>query len=246
MCNGGISLPDLPRVAVANLTLQEAQNRLQQSYQSELPNANIFINFKKYRERQVFIIGAKYSPISLRGTTRLSEVLAQAVLPLYANLCKSYVVRNEQRLPIDLYKLIHEGDQTQNTVMRGGDCIYIAKASEAVVMVTGEVPAPILIPLIHGVLPLREAIVAAGGIPFTGDKTCIQIIRGNRIAPKIYCLNWYDILHTPNSSLLLKSGDIVVISATPITDWNRFIGQLQPSTTGMQTTYNLYRLLNTK
>ena len=43
-----------------------------------------------------------------------------------ANLFMSYVIREGRPLPIDLYKLMNEGDMDQNIVMRGGDKIFIA------------------------------------------------------------------------------------------------------------------------
>ena len=74
----------------------------------------------------------------------------------------------------------------------------------------------------------------AGGIPYTGDKSVIQVIRGNILRPKVYTLNWEQILHLPNDSLLLMPGDTVYIAAKPITEWNRFIEQLLPSFGGVQ------------
>ena len=179
--------------------------------------------------------------IPVDGRMRLSEVSAKVKIPLSGNLFKSYVMRDDQQLPLDLYKLIHEGDESQNIVMRGGDQIFIASGSDATVMVTGEV-FNIVIPVPYGFISLRQALVMAGGIPFTGNRGCIQVIRGNFIRPKIYCLGWKDITHLPNQSLLLMPGDVVVISEKPITQWNRFVGQIQPSASGMQNAYNTYRI----
>ena len=142
---------------------------------------------------------------------------------------KSYVERDCRILPIDLFKLIHEGDMCQNIVMRPGDKIFIADPMAATVMVMGEVNLAQLIPVPSGSISLREAIAIAGGIPFTGDRRCIQVIRGNIVCPKIYQLSWCHIAYLPNDSLLLMPGDIVYISEKPITKWNRFIEQLLPS-----------------
>ena len=79
-----------------------------------------------------------------------------------------------------------------------------------------------------------EALAEARGIPYTGDKSCIFVIRGSIQKPKIYQLNWEHVLHLPNDSLLLMPGDIVYVASKPITEWNRFISQLLPSFSGLE------------
>jgi polysaccharide export outer membrane protein len=128
-----------------------------------------------------------------------------------------------------------------NIVMRGGDKVYIADPLDARVMVMGEVLVPKPVPLPSGSISLREALVAAGGIPFTGNRNCIQVIRGNLAKPKIYTLSWEQIVHLPNDSLLLMPGDTIYVSETPITQWNRFISQLLPSLSGVQSTHDILK-----
>ena len=148
------------------------------------------------------------------------------------------------KLPVDFYKLINLGDDSQNIVVRGGDQIFIAKPDEVTIMVTGEVWHSQVIPAPYGFLSLSKALAAAGGIPFTGDKSSIHIIRGELKHPKIYILNWKDVRHQPNDALLLMAGDVVCISETPLIKWNRFINQLQPSATCINTTYGTYMIFD--
>jgi polysaccharide export outer membrane protein len=89
-----------------------------------------------------------------------------------------------------------------------------------------------------GSVSLRQALAQAGGIPYTGDKSYIQIIRGSIAQPKIYTLSWEHVIHLPNDSLLLMPGDIVYVAAKPITEWNRFISQLLPSFSGIEVVGN--------
>jgi polysaccharide export outer membrane protein len=199
-------------------------------YNREIVNVEVFIEYRERLHSKVDLIGSLgVSEVPVNGRIRLYEVLSIAKIPPNANLFKSYVVREGCILPIDLYKLVHEGDMSQNIVMRPKDKIYIADPMASTVMVMGEVGFAQVIPVPAGSISLREAIAAAGGIPFTGDKRCIQVIRGNIINPKIYKLSWNHIAYLPNESLLLMPGDTVYISERPITKWNRFIEQLLPS-----------------
>ena len=240
---GMVDLPDIPPILVAGLTLEQARQAIQACYCDHIQDIEVFINYRDRLSRKVELTGAVSTPvIPVAGKIRLYEVLAIAQVPNNANFFKSYVVRDGVQLPIDLYKLMNEGDMSQNIVMRGGDRIFIANPNDTTVMVMGEVGNPRAVNLPYGFMSLREALVSAGGIPFTGNRDCIQVIRGNLQNPKIYVLSWDHIIHLPNDSLLLMPGDTVYVSEKPITQWNRFIDQLLPSCLGVQTAYGTYRV----
>jgi polysaccharide export outer membrane protein len=229
---GSISLPDLPPVEVAGLTLEEARQKIQKSYSEQIKDVEIFLTYRERIARKVELAGLVVIPsVPVDGKIRLFDVLSKARVPPEANLFKSYVVRDNLMLSVDLFKLLKLGDMSQNVVMRGGDKIYIAEASAATLMVMGEVGVERVINLPHGYISLRHALAEARGIPYTGDKSYIQVIRGNIVRPKIYTLSWEHVIHLPNDSLLLMPGDIVYVAAKPITEWNRFISQLLPSFT---------------
>lgn len=240
---GAVNLPDIPPVAVAGLTLDEAREKLQEAFDKQIQNTEVFVTYRDRLKSKVELTGmVACDTVPVDGKIRLYEVVSKAHIPPNANLFKSYVLRDDEQLAIDFYKLINEGDMEQNIVMRGGDKIYIANPSDANVMVMGEVGLPRPVDVPYGFISLREALVAARGIPFTGDKSRIQVIRGNLPCPKIYVLSWQHIIHLPNDSLLLMPGDTVYVSEKPITKWNRFIGQLLPSLTGAEASYGIYRL----
>lgn len=231
---GAIQLPDLGFVELEHLTLGEAREKIEQLYQPQAPGLEVFLSYKSKTAQKVQLLGlVSSSSILIDEKTRLFDVLAMAKIAPEANLFKSYVVRDEKMLPVDLSRLIHKADMSQNIVMKDGDKIYIAEPSASTVMMLGELGQKGLIQLPCGSLSLREAIAKAGGIPFTGDKAYIQVIRGSITKPKIYTLHWKQILELPSESILLMPGDIVYVAATPITEWNRFVSQLFPSFTAL-------------
>lgn len=233
--DGKIFLPDLSPIHVQGLTLKEAQEAIKSTYQTQIEGVEVFLGYLDRISRKVELAGlVNISSVPVDGKIRLFDVLSRAKVPTNANLFKSYVIREKKILPVDLYKLVKEGDMAQNIVMRGGDKIYIAEPSSASLMVMGEVRFERVIDLPWGFISLREALAMGGGIPFSGDKSFIQIIRGNISKPKIYVVNWEHVIHLPNESLLLMPGDIVYVASKPITEWNRFISQLLPSFTGLE------------
>lgn len=240
---GHIDLPDMEPVIVAGLTLQEAHDALSCKYQQHVKGIEVFINYKERPSHKVELAGLVSMPsIPVNGKIRLFDVLSQARVPTHANLFMSYVTRCGCPMAIDLHRLLNEGDMCHNIVMRPGDKIFIADARDAVVTVMGEVGCPKAVNLYYGFTSLREALVAAGGIPYTGDRHRIQVIRGGTICPKVYELNWCHITQLPNESLLLMPGDTVYVVETPITRWNRWISQLLPSMNCFQTGMGCYKI----
>lgn len=227
--NGQVSLPclDDPQY-VAGLTLEQARVLLRDRLRSQIGDVDLFITYRDRLSHRVEITGlAERAYFPVNGRVRLYEVIAGIKLSPQANLFGSYVMRNGVQLDLDLHKLINEGDMCQNIVMKPGDKIFIANLFEHVVMVMGEVGRPQPVPLPYGSMSLREALVIAQGIPFTGDKNHIYVIRGNLPTPKIYIVSWEFMLHQTNEDLLIMPGDIIYVCQKPITQWNLFISQLQ-------------------
>lgn len=241
---GKVDLPDISPVVVAGLSLDEARRVLQNEFRKHMQDVEVFVTYFDRLKRKVELTGMVGTPtVLVDGKMRLYEVIAKAQIPPTANLFMSYVIRDGCPLPIDIHRLINQGDMSQNIVMRGGDKIFIANPADSTVMLMGEVRSPRAVNLPYGFISLREALVSAGGIPFTGDGRHIQVIRGNLQCPKIYVLSWEHIVHLPNDSLLLMPGDTVYVSEKPITQWNRFIEQLLPSFQGFSTGYGVYNLI---
>lgn len=242
---GKIDLPDIPPVTVAGLTLDEAREKIRKEFLQQIQDIEIFVTYHDRLTRKVELAGmVQHANVPVDGKMRLYDVIANAHIPPDANLFMSYVVRDGCPLAVDLYKLMNEGDMCQNIVMRGGDKVFIANKVDSNVMVMGEVNHPKPVHLPYGFMSLREALVNAGGIPFTGNKRHIQVIRGNLQCPKIYVLAWEHIVHLPNDSLLLMPGDTVYVTAKAITEWNRFISQLLPSAQAFQIGYGAFSIVN--
>jgi polysaccharide biosynthesis/export protein len=231
--DGKVQVPDLEAVYVKGFSLNEAKEEIQKRYRQQIKDIEVFISYRDRLERKIELAGlVQTASIPVDGRLRLFEALSIARVPTNANLFKSYVVRNEMLLPVDLFKLIKEGDMAQNIVMRGGDKIYIADASASTLMVLGEVKNERVVDVPDGFMTLRKALAEAGGILPSGDRSYIQVIRGNILHPKIYTLHWEHVVRLPNDSMLLIPGDIVYIAARPMSEWNRFVNDLLPTLIG--------------
>lgn len=228
---GHIYLPYISSVPVLNLSLREAREVLKKHFEKEVKNVDVFISYKNRLSHRVELAGlVSLSHYPIDGKSRLYEVLAAARLAPQANLFSSYILREGHPLDVNFYQLLNQGDMTQNIVMKPGDKIYIGFPHDQTILIMGEVPFQRPLPAIYGSLSLKEALALAGGIPFTADKKHIQIIRGGLNRPKIYVISWDFMIHQRNEDLLLIPGDVVYVSSKLITDWNRFVSQLQINT----------------
>lgn len=240
---GRVNFPDIDPLQVVNLTLEQVTSEVQKSYRKEYGEIDIFLNYYARPSHQVEILGlSQMRTHPVDGRLRLYELLCKANISPRANLHMSYLLRDGLVYSVDFYQLIHCGDMGQNIVLKAGDKIFIANSDDAKCVVLGEVNCPTAIELPYGFISLTEALVAAKGIPFTGNRRHIQVIRGDLSCPKIYVLSWDHVVQLPNSSLLLMPGDTVYVSEKPITQWNRFISQLLPSCNYVQAACGTYRL----
>lgn len=228
--NGYVQLPGYDPVKVAGLSLNQAREKLTEEMRRDLKDVEVFIVFASRPTHKVEVSGmALLADIPVDGKVRLYEILAKAKIPPNANLHGSYVLRDGQFIKVDMVRLIKQGDMSQNIVMMPQDKVYIASPDDASILVMGEVGRVGLIPLLKGSMSLREALVLSGGIPYSGDKENINVIRSNNECTKIFVLSWCDLIHYPADQQLLVPGDVVYVSAKPITEWNRFMDDLKPT-----------------
>jgi len=233
--DGKVTLPCIDSVEVVGLTLNEARDKIKADFRREVKEVDVFVSYRMRLLNKVELTGAVTNPIIyVDGRIRLYEVLSEAQLLPDANLYSSYLVRDGVQVNIDFNKLIREGDMSQNVVMKGGDKIYIGGLQDnvsiaMVIIMGGAVTQTRTIPLSLGYLSLKEALVIAGGIPYTANKNRIQVIRGGGSSPRIYVLAWNEVTHRPNDEMLIIPGDLVYVSTTPITDWSLFLKQIEPT-----------------
>ncbi|NGX34712.1 MAG: hypothetical protein K1060chlam1_01065 [Candidatus Anoxychlamydiales bacterium] len=236
-----IFLPKLGYLKVENLSIKEAKEKIQKRYLDEIEDIEVFVSFKEKKANKVEVAGLVNALVPIDAKMRLFDVLIKASLPASANLFKSYVLRDNSFLPVDLYKLMKEGDMSQNIYMENNDKIYIAEGTSSKIYVLGEVHKQGAVNILDGKISLKDAIAEAGGVSLTADKSFIQIFRANVQDPKIYLLNFKHIIELPSASLNLIEGDIVLVGSTIISDWNKFVNQILPSISIFDSAYRGFK-----
>jgi len=131
-----------------------------------------------------------------------------------ADLRRSFVMRDGQILPVDFYRLLKEGDLSQNVYLRPDDFVYVPSATAREVFVLGAVLQPRSV-VYREAMSLVAAVAAAQGTIKDARLSHVAIVRGSLTEPKIAVVDYKEIVNGKASDVLLEPGDIVYIPFTP-------------------------------
>ncbi len=195
------------------------------------------------KDRKVMMLGQVNKPLIVPVTPGLNvtEALSRASgLTDDADLMGSMLIRDREVQPVDFYKLLREGDFTQNVALKDGDTILIANIRETKVFVLGQVAKPNVVPVTPH-LTLVEAIARAGGITDNADLPGSLLIRNGQAQP----VNYERLLRKGDASqnVVMKANDVVLIPN--VTDRKVFVlGEVaRPQTLALRTGTTLVEAL---
>jgi polysaccharide export outer membrane protein len=118
---------------------------------------------------------------------------------------------------VDFYKLLHEGDLSQNIYLQDGDYIYIPSALNQQLYVLGAVAGPKAMGY-NNKVTLAQAISDAKGLLPEAYTQRIVIVRGSLTKPTVATVNLNRIMTGKDPDVLLQPGDIVWVPNSP---WER-------------------------
>ncbi len=255
--DGSLNLPLVGKLPVEGLTIEQVEDAITSFYQPELRSPSVTVSLLQARPLQVAISGEIQQPgsyiLPLINNAQFPS-LAQAVqvaggMTQAADLERVQIRRSQASGPIsvNLWKLLQEGDLSQDLTLRDGDVIIIPTttkvdlfqsaqlgasnlASTSVssdVAVVGEVFRPGTYRLGGGNNgasrpTVSQAIQNAGGIRPSANVREIEVLRPTRDGKKQRIIvNLWKLLQDADLSqdLALQEGDTIMIpTATAITE----------------------------
>ncbi|MBU1727235.1 MAG: polysaccharide biosynthesis/export family protein [Candidatus Omnitrophica bacterium] len=217
--DGCITLPFLNKVKVSELTSKDAADLIAK----ELKDANylldpkVTVTVKEYLGQKVMVFGMVKKPgvHYLKGKTFALDFLNQIESTEGASGKMEIVRKNasgeEEKINVDLYALLMNGDLSQNIQILSGDTIVISrKSTQQQIYVLGEVrnPGPYTI---EKDLSVLEGLRLAGGLTDFANKSKVKIIRENNGKKKTIMVNLSKIGKGEKSEdVALKAGDVLV------------------------------------
>jgi len=123
-------------------------------------------------------------------------------------------MREGQLLKLDFYKLLRQGDLSQNIYLQPDDFVYVRSATARNVYVLGAVAVPNVIKFFDRI-SLVSAISGAGGTLPYAHLSQVAIVRGSLAEPAIAIVDYKAILKGQLEDVRLEPGDIVYVSFVP-------------------------------
>ncbi len=131
-----------------------------------------------------------------------------------ADLNYSFVVRQGKRLDVDLAKLFHEGDFSQNAYLQPNDYIYVASSLKNRFYVLGAVNSPGQLRMPTR-MTLTGAIALSGGFADEAWKRDVLLIRGSLTDPETRVINVGKILAGVEQDIIIEPKDIIYVNKRP-------------------------------
>jgi polysaccharide biosynthesis transport protein len=192
--DGKISFPLAGELQAQDLTVPQLTAALTQRLSTVVKNPNVSVMVKEIRSFRAHLIGKIVKPgvYPIKAGTSLLQVLALAGgTGENADLSAAYIIRGDKKLPIDLRKLIQEGDLGKNVRLEREDTIVVPEISlgsnpqelqDRRIYVLGKVAKPGVYTLKQDV-PILHALFLAGGVAEGGDMAAAFVIRGKDKIP---------------------------------------------------------------
>ena len=226
--DGRINYLQATGVEAAGTTVEELRQKLDTVLVEFYPGVKTIVVPVTYNSKRYFMLGKVNSKgaYSLDRPVTLLEAVARAKgleTGLYqrttvemADLGRSFIVRGNEKLPVDFEKLFQEGDLTQNVVIEPGDYIYFASTGANDIYVLGEVMNPGPLGFVQSATVIR-AIADRGGYTDKAFKKRILVVRGSLGEPETFVVDSLGSLDAANKDFRLQPRDIVYVSRRPWT-----------------------------
>ena len=267
--DGTIFYPYIGFLVVKDKTVNEIRNDISHRLKRVIESPQVDVNLAAFRSQKVYITGEinkpGKQPITNVPLTLLDAINQAGGITDDADWRNVTVTREGVTENISLFKLMQEGNLTQNRLMKGGDIVHIPRNDGQKVFVLGEIEKPTVIKIGRTGMTLTEALTTAGGIKeLSADATGIFVIRSTSRDSANEALlnviqkeneeadtqednkatniaNIYQLDISDASALMigtefeLEAYDVVYITTSPIGVWNKILMQLMPSINALNT-----------
>ncbi|MFN4043795.1 polysaccharide biosynthesis/export family protein [Limnobacter sp.] len=241
--DGTFYFPFLNKVKAAGRTTEDIRLEMTRNLEAFIrsPQVDVYIQPNGFRSQKIYVSGEVGQPGFFPITdvpTRLGDAIAQAGgLSKEADLSNITLQRNNQTFVLDAYRLLYQGDLSQNVLLQNGDVLNIPDRRLRKVFLMGEVVQPSSFVMPVGKLTLAEVLSDVGGInQNTANAQQVYVIRQAEVGPSnTPKLNIYHLDSTSPTSVLyadqfeMRPRDVVYVDPVRMVRINRLLGTILPS-----------------
>jgi len=177
--DGAISLPDIGKITIAGLSLNEASKLIKSKVIAAFIGTEAYISLSEIRDVNVLISGNAENPgiYTLSGNSNILHALSiSGGINEYGSLREINLFRdNEVIESLDLYDLLINGEYDLKKRLRSGDVIFV-EPRKNVITINGAVKRPAKYEALNG-QNLISIIAYANGMKKTADRENIFLER---------------------------------------------------------------------
>ena len=213
-------------IQASGLSLDQLREKLITELRRYYRNARVVVTPSTFQSRKVYVLGkvVKKGAINLDRPLTILEVVTEAggletglfqqnTVEL-ADLGRSFVMRGQARLPVNLEALFLHGDMTQNARVEPGDYLYFPSANSNEIYVLGDVKMQGT----QGLLAhtsVHSAIAQAGGFTPKAYTRRVLVVRGSFEKPERFVVDMEDVLSARTKGFRLEPKDILFVADKP-------------------------------
>jgi polysaccharide export outer membrane protein len=211
--DGKTSLPLVGEIQAAGKTVQQLQDDLTAIYAKTVKQPVVTVIVREIRSRPVHFVGGFGRPGIIQLTRDLTLMEAVALvggLAATADSENSYIIRGNQRIPVDFERLVKKGDLSQNIKLLPGDSVVSPIAD--LIYVQGEVKSPGAFKYTSD-MTIAKAITQAGGTTPLAAPGRVDLLRGEDEKRVRMRIDLDKIMRAPESNpdLKLRPNDIIFV-----------------------------------
>jgi polysaccharide export outer membrane protein len=201
--DGKISFPLAGEVKAAGLTVPQLAEALTEKLSASVKNPSVSVMVKEIKSYRVYLVGCVARPgvhpiqagtpllqaLTLAGGVSPGAEGSAAAPRCRPALAAAYLLRGNEKIPLDLRKLIQEGDLSQNIPLKTGDTIVVpetvtatSEVGDSQIYLLGKFMRPGVYPIKQD-LPVLHALFLAGGMAPGADPKKAFVVRGSTKTP---------------------------------------------------------------
>ena len=224
--DGRLSYLQVQGLKAEGLTIEELRAKLDEELAKYYNVARTMVVPTVFSSKKYYVLGKVNSKgvYSLDRPMTLIEAVARAQgleTGLYerntvemADLSRSFLIRNGERMNVDFEKLFYEGDLAQNVMIEPNDFLFFGAAASREIYVLGQVMNPGAVGFVPNAT-LITAITDRGGFNERAYKGKVLVVRGSLNNPETFIIDTKEILNASKPDFKLESRDIVYVGQRP-------------------------------
>jgi polysaccharide export outer membrane protein len=231
--DGKIYFNLLPGVDVWGATLGQASELLENELGKFVKDKpQISVTLRQVESKRIWVLGRVHVPgvysmpapmtvleaVSMAGGTmtlaNYQDQEAAGVGEELADLRRSFVVRKGKLLPVNLERLLKQGDLSQNIYLEPDDFIYFPGATAREVIVLGAVALPRRVPYTEN-MTVAAAVASAYGTIKGAYMHHVAVVRGSLDTPQIAIVDYKGVIRGEAPDMALQPQDIVYVPFSP-------------------------------